>query len=1467
MIVIPHEAIMPPHQPQARGTQNTTQTQAERKAEEDIRAATDLHARCDAIRATRKASMGGRFVSAKLEVDGQMRTLTSAYAPATPKAGEPISKRPAFFESMKKLLRKDTILGIDANCVPDVSLDTRRDATTAYDNAGAKELAEAIDEKGLVDITRQSLGSEFFWTSHHIVTGGQQCWTRIDQIYVPADGDTQWEPVKKLSFFPKRTEAVEMDHIEIEARSVKVKNTRGTDMESVNEKIFDNPGFVQQLHTLITDALNEKEEELDEQKGWRDFWERLKIELKNKCLEATARLRYQESTEIKRMKAQINSLSKVIDSGKATADQISRRVDIAQKVKDKRKQEYTLHQTLEREAYNMGKAHDNCTTEFYRPWKPNHAAQHIAALLKANWTDPSNPTFEGGEAKGDKEVLEELTKYYEALFGMKPTDPAAVLECLQTLEDPTSRRVLPPTAEKCDAPIGLGEVKSVMNSLPTGKSPGPDRLPNKMYRVLSVVLSKIMVKVLNESQAEGALPETMKQGIISVLYKKKERNDPRNYRPITLLNGDYKIFTRILTRRMNEAVLQFVSPQQNGFVPGGFLPENIMLLKLIQAYVEAEDEDAYFVYLDMEKAFDRCSWTYLHEALHKIGFNGSQEGTSDTKGFVDYIKLFYNHEQPPTRQLCMNGHLGPRFPLHSGVAQGCPISPLLFLVITEALTRLIVNDPDTGGVTINGVRHVISLYADDSTLIGKGAADWKVKEKKKKTWCGATSMHENDTKREGQLMGKLNRQRWRAPKGIIKDEAWVKDGDTIRALGVPMGNKVDECEWWRKRYRTVKQRIAAWRSISHMSITGRNLLLQAILYGSLRFWLFSMTMPDEISKLVEQDAYHLIWASNPELFTNEEGTAKKSVAYIHRPASYIDQKKGGGGLMHWRSHVRAFYVQWIRRYLHPSDPPWKSVADVWLAEPYPMGKGMILASMTGNMYENIHAPYLRACVKEFEALNLKQDMSIIGPNIAAESVFFSNRFHLNNVSDDAAAAWSKYVELVRMKDLIDQDTGHVHKDEEIEEYTFTRAPPGIRGTPSVWEWSEEMMKTWPAIRDEIPQQLIQAAGEIPEIADGSYVALMPDTGPHYYAKAEKDELTANVRYHKQWIDTFGTPHDTGVYVSDYRLMKDEMTTAALWVDEKDEDAHYNFRGTANADGDEEPETRTYIIGPTTLAFPINKGWAPAVQNPDPQYAIEELADLTIKRVTKLITVTEQIKNNRPNCEEAWALRIGFTPPFDEIWPSLGTPLSDATEEKEWRKMLQRAIYVRNRDSERIKAGTTQCRLGCRCEESMWHLVKCRYTMGFWKLVMNFLETVLGQPRVNRIDIAVIFNVCHVPNGTLYSIEARAFVRHAFGCFYKDFSKVDTLGHAFTPVYTFRRTMENFRNAVWAYGESIKLFKTHRRYTPLKQHVPKETLEQFPDLITIDPNTYSHSLTDKFKQACTDATDAATAYARRNDRQG
>ena len=74
-------------------------------------------------------------------------------------------------------------------------------------------------------------------------------------------------------------------------------------------------------------------------------------------------------------------------------------------------------------------------------------------------------------------------------------------------------------------------------------------------------------------------------------------------------------------------------------------------------------------------------------------------------------------------------------------------------------------------------------------------------------------------------------------------------------------------------------------------------------------------------------------------------------------------------------------------------------------------------------------------------------------------------------------------------------------------------------------------------------------------------------------------------------------------------------------------------------------------------------------------------------------------------------------------------------------------------------------------------------------------------------------------------------------------------------------MENFRNAALAYGQSIKMFKTHRRYTNLKKHVPKETLEQFAALIKIDPDTYTFEITEELKSAYVGAVRAAEAYTK------
>jgi hypothetical protein len=83
------------------------------------------------------------------------------------------------------------------------------------------------------------------------------------------------------------------------------------------------------------------------------------------------------------------------------------------------------------------------------------------------------------------------------------------------------------------------------------------------------------------------------------------------------------------------------------------------------------------------------------------------------------LSLLANEAHPPPRTIKINGLRNPPFQIHCGVSQGCPFSPLAFLVVAEALTRLILESPDLKGINIGLVNHRISQLADDTTIFAK----------------------------------------------------------------------------------------------------------------------------------------------------------------------------------------------------------------------------------------------------------------------------------------------------------------------------------------------------------------------------------------------------------------------------------------------------------------------------------------------------------------------------------------------------------------------------------------------------------------------------------------------------------------------------------------------------------------------------------------------------------------------------
>jgi hypothetical protein len=185
------------------------------------------------------------------------------------------------------------------------------------------------------------------------------------------------------------------------------------------------------------------------------------------------------------------------------------------------------------------------------------------------------------------EIAKAFTPYYRSLYAKKTVIAADTDTCRTALRN--GNQTLPPTAEACAAPITTKEMLTVTLEIPTGKSPGPDRIPNALYKIFAKALAPLLTAVYNQAHDIGHLPAGMSEGLIAILYKKKIRTDPRNYRPITLLNSDYKILMRILTNRFAIAVKQFVSATQNGFVPDSFICENIMLLQLLQAFALETD--------------------------------------------------------------------------------------------------------------------------------------------------------------------------------------------------------------------------------------------------------------------------------------------------------------------------------------------------------------------------------------------------------------------------------------------------------------------------------------------------------------------------------------------------------------------------------------------------------------------------------------------------------------------------------------------------------------------------------------------------------------------------------------------------------------------------------------------------------------------------------------------------------------
>lgn len=258
-----------------------------------------------------------------------------------------------------------------------------------------------------------------------------------------------------------------------------------------------------------------------------------------------------------------------------------------------------------------------------------------------------------------------------------------------------------------NSPVTLKEINSALDKCKTGKAAGPDQVANEFLKNLPEIWRQKIIKLFNKILQEETIPAAWSESRLTLLFKKGNRNDPNNYRGISIINTITKLFTTILTDRIHNWVdnREVIQNSQFGFRKGRGCQDAIYTLhSAISINIRHRKSKVYTVFVDFSRAFDSVPHAILWQKLHTIGIS--------TK-IINILKDFY---QKANFTFIINGDTSSSININRGVLQGDSLSPSLFNLFINDLEQFMkVNN--VRGVSIGKEDILLTLYADDLALI------------------------------------------------------------------------------------------------------------------------------------------------------------------------------------------------------------------------------------------------------------------------------------------------------------------------------------------------------------------------------------------------------------------------------------------------------------------------------------------------------------------------------------------------------------------------------------------------------------------------------------------------------------------------------------------------------------------------------------------------------------------------------
>lgn len=805
-----------------------------------------------------------RFISCRFELYQKVFTVVSVYMPTADHERIQLETLKDLEDALELEEESEIFIGGDFNVALDPNLDRKGYKHPNIHNVSFRDqLILFLERLNLTDVWRIQNPSKraFSWSR------GQKL-SRLDYIFAPRSflGVTKAKQPLSCSF---------SDHRLVSLSIWPQKIAKGKGFWKMQTFIIEREDFRLQLREFLTQQITNTIHLADDIR-----WEFIKLKVREFSIQYYSKLKEDNRRLERELEKRLISLEVTMQESQEAAEEYH-----ATKRELLQLQLLAARQAMLRSRSTWLVQGDRPTKFFLNLEKKNFNDKTISSIYNE----------EGLLLSEQEDILKFEKQYFQTLHSSEgdahpdlevTSDPFCSPPPPNSILDDMERGIL-------NEHLTLEELEKAAKMMKNGKSPGCDGIPIEFYKAFWDVVGPLLLASFLHSIQKGILTPNQRRAMVTMIPKKnRDTRHISNWRPISVLNVDYKIFAKSLALRLANIVPKLTHHNQTGFVPSRFIGDGIKNIHSIIDFLNETGRKGLIVSLDFRAAFDSIHHSFLFRVLETYNLGAN---------FLSWIKTLYtSSESCILNHGCSTGW----FNFQRGIRQGCPISPFLFVLAVERLADSIRANPNIRGIDLLSSHTKIQQFADDSTLFVEDEESLLTAFDSLHLFEQYSGLALNLSKTVGLNIGEIQLR-----SSLASNLQWR---DSLSILGIHFSKDTTaefDLEYnFSPNLKKMESICTDWSKRS-ISLKGKIVIINTLVLPVIYFQCNMLAVTARIFAEVNRIVSTFLWSGK---------RPKISKHCLELPTS-----GGGMGLHNFRNRVASSKISWVKRASRPQREPWQ----------------------------------------------------------------------------------------------------------------------------------------------------------------------------------------------------------------------------------------------------------------------------------------------------------------------------------------------------------------------------------------------------------------------------------------------------------------------------------------------------------------------------------------------------------------